>query len=371
MATTRSRPQASLDLNAGYTSEPFQILSPDGTLTRPELAPDLETVERFYREMSRLRHLDDRFIVLARQNKMGTYPPFGGQEGSQVGTVSALEASDYLVPMYRNTGSMVAFGWPIQKAVMYWRAHPEGWRLPDDLNIMPIIIDIAAQYPHAAGIAMAQKLQGLDRVAMTYIGEGGTSQGDFHVGLNWASSMKAPAVFIIENNGWAISVPRAVQSQVDYLVKRAEGYGIPGFLVDGNDVLAVNHIARFAVERARRGDGPSLIENLTYRVRPHTTGDDPKAYRTEDEAKEWMDKRDPLARVRKYMEAQGHWNEDREAAMHAEIETEWQAAIEAADSAPPADPRSLLEYAMVNPTQNLIEQEAILEERIRAMEGGR
>jgi pyruvate dehydrogenase E1 component alpha subunit len=371
VATTRSRPQESLDLNAGFTGEAFQVLAPDGTPTRPELVPELETVERFYREMSRLRHIDDRFIVLARQNKMGTYPPFGGQEASQVGTASALEASDYLVPMYRNTGSAIAFGWPVQMAIMYWRAHPEGWRIPDNLNMMPIIIDIASQYPHAAGIAMAMKLQGKDRVAMTYIGEGGTSQGDFHVGLNWASSMSAPAVFVIENNGWAISVPRAVQSQVDYLVKRAAGYGIPGFLVDGNDVLAVNHIARFAVDRARKGQGPSLIENLTYRVRPHTTGDDPKAYRTEDEAREWTEQRDPLTRVRKYLEGQGHWNDDRETAMHAEIESEWTAALEAADQAPAPDPRALIEFTFVNPTPNVVEQMAILEERISNAEGGR
>lgn len=351
--------------------EPFQILAADGSVTRPDLVPDLETVETFYRHMARARYLDDRFMVLYKQNKMGQYPQFGGQEASQVGSVMALEPGDFVAPMYRNTGALLAFGWPLQKAIMYWRAHPEGWRIPDDLNMLPIIIDIAAQFPHAAGVALGLKLKGEKKVVMTWIGEGGTSQGDFHVGVNFASATGAPAVFVIENNGWAISVPREVQSRVDFLMRRAEGYGIPGHLVDGNDVLAVNHVARQAVERARAGDGPSLIEQLTYRIRPHTTGDDPKAYRTEDVANEWIDKRDPIARVKRFLEDQKHWNDDRETAMRAEIESEFSAALEAADNHPKPDPRALLEYAMAKPTPALARQQEILEARIRAAEASR
>jgi pyruvate dehydrogenase E1 component alpha subunit len=347
-------------------NEPFQILGPDGRVTQPDLVPDLETVEKFYRQMARVRHLDDRFMVLYKQNKMGTYPQFGGQEASQVGSVMALQPGDYLAPMYRNTGAAIAFGWSMQQAIMYWRGHPEGWRIPDELNMLPIIIDIAAQFPHAAGAAMALKLRGQKNVVLSYIGEGGTSQGDFHVGVNWASATGSPAVFIIENNGWAISVPRAVQSRVDYLYRRAEGYGIPGHLVDGNDVLAVNHIATQAVERARNGEGPTLIEQITYRVRPHTTGDDPKAYRTDDETREWTEKRDPIQRVRTFLENEGHWNEDRETAMRAEIESEFAAALEAADAAPPPDPMALMDYQMVKPTRQLEEQREVLQARVRA-----
>jgi pyruvate dehydrogenase E1 component alpha subunit len=349
--------------------KPFQILAPDGKPVREDLIPDLELVESLYRKMAQMRYLDDRFYALAKQARLGTYAQFGGQEASQVGSASTLERSDYLAPMYRSTAAMITHGWPIKNAIMYWRGHPEGWRMPDNLNILPIIISIPGQYVHGAGAALGTKLKGTNQIAMTYIGEGGTSQGDFHIAVNFASATNAPCVFIIENNGWAISVPRAVQSKVDYLMRRAEGYGIPGYLVDGNDVLAVHHTAQKAVDDARAGRGPSLIEQMTYRVRPHTTGDEPKAYRTEDEAHEWIEKRDPISRVKKFLELEKRWNDDREVAMIAEIESEFAEALSAADAAPAPDPRALLEYAMVNPGQNLIAQQAELERRIAAFGG--
>jgi pyruvate dehydrogenase E1 component alpha subunit len=349
----------------GGDLEAFQILAPDGRPVREDLIPDLEIVEHFYRRMSLLRHLDDKFMQLFKSQKLGNYAQFGGQEASQLGSASALEARDYLAPMYRSTGAMIAHGWPLRNAIMYWRGHPEGWRMPDNLNILPIIISIPGQYVHAAGAAMGLKAQGSDAVCMTYIGEGGTSQGDFHIAVNFASATNAPAVFVVENNGWAISVPRAVQSKVDHLVRRSEGYGIPGYLVDGNDVLAVHHVNTLAVADARAGKGPSLIEQMTYRIRPHTTGDEPKAYRTDEEPNFWIEHRDPVKRVKQFLEFEGRWNDDREVAMQAEIESEFQAALDAADQAPAPDPHALLEYAMVNPGQNLIAQQAVLEARIR------
>ncbi|HEX2865364.1 MAG TPA: thiamine pyrophosphate-dependent enzyme [Deinococcales bacterium] len=376
MATTKPRPPAKGKPTpggipaspAGQFETPFQVLSPEGELLRPEYAPDPESIEKLYRQMVRIRYLDDRFIVLSRQNRMGGYPPFGGQEASQVGTVSALEPSDWLVPMYRNTGSGLAFGWSMLSAIQYWRTHPDGWRFPDELHMLPIIIDIASQYPHAAGVGMAMRMQGSDRVAMTYIGEGGTSQGDFHVGLNFASATKANTVFIIENNGWAISVPRKVQTAATVLAPRSAGYGMPGYLVDGNDVLAVNWVAREAVARARRGEGPSLIETITYRVRPHTTNDDPKAYRTEDESKVWSETRDPITRVRRYLEGAGLWNEDREAALHAEVASEFDAALAAADATAAPDPMVVMDNVMGAPTPNVVAQRRALEAAVQALE---
>ncbi len=347
--------------------EMFQILAPDGSVNKPDLVPDMETVEKLYRQMVRVRYFDDRIGVLAKQNKMGTYPQFGGQEASQVGSAMALNSGDYIAPMYRSTGACLAFGWEQRLAIMYWRGHPEGWRIPEHLNMLPIIIDIAAQFPHAAGVAMGLKMQGKPNVAMSWIGEGGTSQGDFHAGVNWAAATDSPAVFVIENNGWAISVPRAVQSKVDHLMRRADGYGIPGYLVDGNDVLAVHHIASKAVADARAGKGPSLIEQMTYRVRPHTTGDDPKAYRTEDEANDYLTNKAPIDRVRKFMSDQKVWDEDREAALKLEVESEFAQALEAADNAPAPDPRALLEYAMVVPAPNLLRQREMLETRMKAV----
>jgi pyruvate dehydrogenase E1 component alpha subunit len=362
------------DIFAGSTLEtqaltPFQILAPDGRPVREDLIPDLDIVEDMYRRMAKMRYLDDKFMVLYKSQKLGNYAQFGGQEASQVGSAMALEKSDFMCPMYRSTAAMITHGWPVQNAIMYWRGHPEGWRLPDDTNILPIIISIPGQYVHASGVALGIQSQNLGSVVMTYIGEGGTSQGDFHAALNFAAARNLPGVFIIENNGWAISVPRKVQSGVDYLMRRAEGYGIPGYLVDGNDVLAVHTVAKKAVEDARAGNGPSLIEHLTYRIRPHTTGDDPKAYRTEDETNEWINNRDPVKRVKAFLEIEKRWNDDREVAMQAEIETEFQAALDAADHAPAPDPRALLEYTMVDPVWQLEEQRQVLEERIR-QEGG-
>ncbi|MFN3265548.1 MAG: thiamine pyrophosphate-dependent enzyme [Deinococcales bacterium] len=355
----------SMPVSAGLT--PFQILAPDGIPVREDLIPDLDVVEEMYRQMSRLRHLDDKFMQLYKSQKLGNYAQFGGQEASQIGSAMALDRKlDFIAPMYRNTAAMITHGWSIKNAIMYWRGHPEGWRLPDSANLLPIIISIPGQIVHAAGAAMALQMQKTGGIAMTYIGEGGTSQGDFHIGVNFAAARKAPAVFVIENNGWAISVPRKVQSSVDYLMRRAEGYGIPGYLVDGNDILAVHTVAKKAVQDARDGKGPSLIEQMTYRIRPHTTGDDPKAYRDENgDPKFWAENRDPIQRVRQFLTNEKRWNEDREVAMMVEISTEFQEALDAADAHAAPDPQALLEYVFVNPPSQLKEQQAILVERIK------
>ncbi len=377
MATSRRTTKRGADIPAGNifagstteTSDikPFQIIAPDGTPVREDLIPDLELVEEMYRQMTRLRHLDDKFMLLYKSNKIGNYAQFGGQEASQIGSAMALDKKlDYICPMYRSTGAMITHGWPVKNAIMYWRGHPEGWRLPDGVNLLPIIISIPGQIVHATGVAMGLQHKKTGGVAMTYIGEGGTSQGDFHTGVNFAAARKSPAVFVIENNGWAISVPRAVQSGVDHLMRRAEGYGIPGYLVDGNDILAVYTTAKKAVDDARAGNGPSLIEQMTYRIRPHTTGDDPKAYRDESgDPKFWAENRDPIQRLKKFLTIEGRWNDDREVAMMAEIETEFQEALDAADAIAAPDPSALLEYVFVNPPSQILEQQEILRKRIQ------
>ncbi len=348
--------------------KPFQILKQDGSPIKTDLIPDQATIERLYRLMVRGRHLDDKFQFLVSANRMGKYAQFAGQEASQICSAATLDAAsgDWLAPMYRSTGAMITFGWPLHLAMLYWRSHPVGWRIPDDLNMMPIIIDISAQFPHAAGVAMGLKMAGKKNVCMTYIGEGGTSQGDTHAGINFAAATGSPAVFVIENNGWAISVPRSVQSKVDYLARRADGYGIPGHVVDGNDALACYVTAKQAVDHARAGNGPSLIENLTYRLRPHTTGDDPKAYRDESITKEWAETKDPIERLRKFMEKEKIWNKDKQAALMLEIETEFDEALAKADATPEPDPYALLENVLAKPTPAILEQQAILHQRIQA-----
>lgn len=350
-------------------SEPFQILAPDGTPVQPELLPkDHSEIIRLYKQMVRIRYFDERAITLNRQGKMGTYPPFGGQEASQVGTAGTLMAQDYVVPMYRNTGSLLAYGWPIHKAILYWRTHPEGWKIPDNLNFFPIDIDIASQFPHATGAALASKLKGEDRVAMSYIGEGGTSQGDFHAGINFAAATGAPAIFVIENNGWAISTPRVVQGPSSgRLSDRAIGYGIPGYHVDGNDLLAVQYITQKAIQDARDGKGPSLIENMTYRIKPHTTTDDPNKYRKdkEDEVRDWTENKDPVKRVYNYLVDHAKlWDAEQEAAWLDAVKAEFESELALADATPAPDPEDLFEHLMGIPTPQLIEQREELRRRL-------
>ena len=201
-----------------------------------------------------------------------------------MGPALALDAGDWLVPSYRETGAALVLGLPIIHAILYWRADPAGWRFPDEVRIMPFYIPIATQLLHAVGVASAGRHLGEDWVALTFIGDGGSSEGDFHEALNFAAVMKAPTVFVVQNNGWAISVPTEKQMNNTRIVDRAPGYGIPGVRVDGNDLVAMWHVAREAVDRARAGEGPTLIEAVTYRLAPHTTSDDPGRYRGEREA---------------------------------------------------------------------------------------
>ena len=236
----------------------LSVLSPSGELLRPDLVPDEDTLLKLYVGMRRARIFDDRAMVLQRQGKLGVYPCFGGMEATQVGAALALEDGDWVLPTYRGSALAMLRGLPLDKLLLCWRGHPAGYEVSRDLHLLPFYIPIANQIPHTAGIALSEKRRGTGRVAMAFIGDGGTSEGDFHVGVNFAGAFGAPAIFVIENNGWAISTPTRVQTAAKNLASRAEGYGMPGVRVDGNDVLAMYHVTRDAAARARRGEGPSL-----------------------------------------------------------------------------------------------------------------
>ncbi|HWG85456.1 MAG TPA: pyruvate dehydrogenase (acetyl-transferring) E1 component subunit alpha [Deinococcales bacterium] len=344
---------------------PLQVLRPDGSVAREDLVPrDDALLIRLYRHMRRARHFDERAVVLQRQGKLGVFPPYGGQEAAQVGSALALEAGDWLAPSYRETAAALAFGLPLARAILYWRTSPHGFAMDPGLNLLPFYVPIATQLPHVAGIALASKLRGDGKVAMGYIGDGGTSEGDFHTGVNFAGAYRAPAVFVIQNNGWAISVPTSTQTAAECLADRAVGYGIPGVRVDGNDVLAVHHVTREAVARARSAGGPTLIEAVTYRVRPHTTSDDTSRYRTEDEAVAWRDQRDPVGRMRSFLAERGLWDEERENALAAELEQELQAALAEADAAQEPEPWEILDQVFDEPTFLLREQMAELRREV-------
>lgn len=295
-----------------------------------------------YRALCRARTFDERVLVLQRQGRLGVFPPFRGQEAAQVGVALALRKNDWLVPSYRETAAAITFGMPLAKLILSWRADPAGWRIPDDVNMIQFYIPIATQIPQAAGIAHAERLKGSENVVAAFIGDGGTSEGDFHEGLNFASVFDAPVIFTVQNNGWAISVPTAKQMKVTQVALKAQGYGIPGMVVDGNDLVAVWTVAKEAVARARRGEGPTLIEAVTYRIAPHTSSDDPSRYRTEEETALW-ERRDPLRRMRGLLEHLGLWSEDQEQALRAELGAEFEAAVEEADRAPEPKPWEIVE----------------------------
>ncbi|WP_431308156.1 pyruvate dehydrogenase (acetyl-transferring) E1 component subunit alpha [Deinococcus arenicola] len=341
----------------------FQLIAPDGTPTGAGELPDSETRLRLYREMRRARHFDERGWVLYRQGRLGVFPPFGGMEASQVGTAAALTADDWLFPTYRDTGAALTLGLPIARALAYWRTSPHGWAMPENLKVLPFYIPIATQYPHAVGAALAEKRKGTKNVAMAYIGDGGSSEGDFHEALNFAGALEAPCVFILQNNGWAISVPTRSQTKATNLSKRAEGYGIPGVRVDGNDVLATYHVTKEAVERARRGEGPTLIETVTYRIKPHTVADDPSRYRTDADNEGW-DAKDPVLRLQTHLMNEGLLTAESEAALLKDVADEFEAALKEADAYPDPEPAEILDHVFAEPTPQLRRQrEQILSEQ--------
>ena len=342
----------------------FCILDADGTPRQPTLIPqDPSTLLRMYRAMRRTRIFDERALVLQRQGRLGVYPLFGGMEATQVGAVLALNTPhDWLAPTYRGTGCALAYGLPMHKVILSWRAHQGGSRLDPASHLLPFYTPIANQLPHATGIALAEKRlaarEGREpRVVLASVGDGGTSEGDFHVGLNFAAVFKVPAIFVIENNGWAISTPTSSQTAAATLASRGEGYGMPAVRVDGNDLLAVHHVTAEAVARARRGEGPTLIEAVTYRVLPHTSSDDPARYRDSAEADEWREKRDPGLRLRTYLTGRGLWSDAQEETMVSEVDAELQSELELADAAPGIEPWELLEHVFETPTPEMREQQ--------------
>lgn len=354
-----SKTKAPKTVPAASSDDPFQLITPEGTVSQPERLPDVPTRLKLYRLMRRARHFDERAWVLYRTGRMGVFPPYGGMEASQVGTAAALTHADWLFPTYRDTGAALTYGLPLEQTIAYWRTSPHGWAMPQHLKILPFYIPIATQYPQAVGAALAEKRQGTRNVAMAYIGDGGSSEGDFHEALNFAGALNAPCVFILQNNGWAISVPTRTQTRATNLSLRAQGYGIPGVRVDGNDVLATYQVTLEAVNRARNGEGPTLIETVTYRVKPHTVADDPSRYRSDTDTAGW-DAKDPVRRLRTHLLSEGHLSEEGDAEITREIEAEFEAALQVADRFPEPTPAEIVDHVFAEPTPQLVRQRAQL-----------
>jgi len=314
----------------------FQILDEDGKVVNEEAMPELsdDELKELMTRMVYTRILDQRSIALNRQGRLGFYAPTAGQEASQLGTQFALEKDDFILPGYRDVPQLIWHGLPLYKAFLFSRGHYVGNQMPEGVNAFSPQIIIGAQYVQAAGVALGMKKRNKNAVAITYTGDGGTSQGDFYEGINFAGAYKAPAIFVVQNNLFAISTPVEKQTAAKTLAQKAVAAGIEGIQVDGMDVLAVYAATKEARERAVRGEGPTLIETLTYRYGPHTmAGDDPTRYRTKDLDSEW-EKKDPLVRFRKFLEAKGLWSEEEENKVIEQAKEDVKAAIKEADNVP-------------------------------------
>jgi pyruvate dehydrogenase E1 component alpha subunit len=308
---------------------------------------DSELLE-LYRRMVLLRVFDERALVYHRQGRIGTYAIAWNHEAIQAGATFALGEDDWIFPSYRESPIGLVRGMPPATILQWWRGHPSGWWNPLDWNVASICVPIATHVPHAAGLAWGKKLKGDPGVAMVFFGDGATSEGAFHEGANFAAVMQAPLVLICNNNGWAISTPLSAQTHAETLADKAVGYGMPGVRVDGLDVLAVYEAAREAVERARAGGGPTLIEAVHYRAAPHATADDPRAYidieRVEEERKH-----ECVGRFERYLLEAGVLDDGLVAQARTDAEDAMRTGIAEAEAEPPPDPALLYEHAYADP----------------------
>ncbi|WP_100011099.1 pyruvate dehydrogenase (acetyl-transferring) E1 component subunit alpha [Lentibacillus sediminis] len=338
--------------------EMFQILNEEGKIVNEDDMPDLsdEELKELMRRMVYTRVLDQRSIALNRQGRLGFYAPTAGQEASQLGSQFALEKEDFLLPAYRDVPQLIWQGLPLYQAFLFSKGHFHGNQFPEGMDALSPQIIIGAQYVQTAGVALGIKKRGKKAVAVTYTGDGGTSQGDFYEGINFAGAYNAPAIFFVQNNYFAISVPVEKQSAAKTLAQKSVAAGIEGIQVDGMDVLAVYAVTKNARERAINGDGPMLIETLTYRYGPHTmSGDDPTRYRTDDLNDEW-EKKDPLVRFRTFLESKDLWSEEEENKVIEEAKEDIKKAIKEADKYPKQTVTDLINNMYDELPPNLQEQ---------------
>ena len=320
-----------------------------------------ETARTLYRDMVRARRFDERALALQRRGWMSGYPPYEGQEASQVGAANALRKSDWLFPTYRSNGMQIARGVPMSDVLLFRRGHAE-YHSDHDLPVFPQAVPIATQIPHAVGAGMAADYRGDDCAVLCYLGDGATSESDFHEGLNFAGVFDTPTVFLCENNNWAISLPRRKQTASDTIAQKADAYGFDGVQVDGNDPLAVYQTVGVALERVRDGD-PVLVESLTYRQGAHTTSDDPERYRdVEADLPEWRT-RDPIDRYEEYLRKQDAIDEAFVAEVEDDTAAELDRVIEAAEAAAEADPADVFDHVYAELPDDLRAQKTAVLQR--------
>lgn len=297
----------------------LQILHENGNADTT-LLPNLSDndIKKIFETFILVRQFDQRALQLHAEGRLGTYASILGQEAAQIGSAYALEKSDWVFPSFREMGVYITLGYPIWMLYQYWAGDERGMRTPEDLNIFPVSVPVGTHPPHAVGAAFAAKIKGHKTATVAYFGDGGSSKGDFHESMNIAGVHKLQVVFLCQNNQWAISVPRERQTAAKTIAQKAYAYGFEGIQVDGNDVFAVYKATKDALTKARAGNGPTLIECFTYRMGDHTTADDASRYRLKEDVEKWKAK-DPLLRLKLYMERKGLWTQQYEDEMKKRV----------------------------------------------------
>ena len=320
---------------------------------KPKISEDV--LREMYKYLILTRTFDDKALKLQRQGRLGTYAPMRGQEAGQIGSAFALAKDDWIFPAFRENGVYMIKGVSADMLFRYWAGDERGMQIPKGINILPVSITVGAHLPHAAGAAMGFNYLKQKNVAVVYFGDGATSEGDFHEALNFAGVFKAPCIFICQNNQWAISLPVKEQTASQTIAQKAIAYGIAGIQVDGNDVFAVYKATMDAVARARNGLGATLIECFTYRLADHTTSDDAKKYRSEDEVRSW-ELKDPILRFEKYLVSKNVINPVIIGKVKAEAEQQIERAVKMAESAKPQPPTEMFDYLYSDMTDEMKEQ---------------
>ncbi|MCS3471364.1 pyruvate dehydrogenase E1 component alpha subunit [Pseudomonas sp. JUb42] len=350
-----------------------RYLTPEGQLNTslPAWADDFNLLTRLYRQMVLTRLFDQKAVALQRTGRIGTYAPTLGQEAIGVAIGSLMRSEDVLIPYYRDTAVQLMRGVRMEEILLYWGGDERGsdYAEPAVAQDFPLCVPIATQALHACGVASAFKIRGEHRVAVTTCGDGATSKGDFLEALNVAGAWQLPIVFVINNNQWAISVPRRIQCGAPTLAQKAVGAGFHGEQIDGNDIIAVYDRMQVALERTRQGKGPVLLECLSYRLGDHTTADDATRYRPADEVKQaWQE--EPIKRLQAFLASQGVWDEGREQALISECQGLVQQAVSAFDNAGSQSPESVMDHVYAQWPAALAEQREWFLERAQRRAGG-
>jgi pyruvate dehydrogenase E1 component alpha subunit len=319
-----------------------------------DLIPD-EDVIRLYEHLVTCRELDEIAFKLQRSGRMGTYPQNKGQEATSLGAAYALRKEDWMVTCYRENTGLYWHGLPMEYVLLHWMGDERGNEIPEGVRCTPLAIPIGTQMLHAAGLAWAAKYRGEDHIAVTFFGDGASSEGDFHEAANFAANLDLPVVFVCQNNRWAISVPSTIQCSAPTIAQRGVAYGMECVQVDGNDLFAMVKVIRDAARRAREDNRPTFIEAVTYRLGDHTTADDARRYRNAEELEQWK-LRDPLIRLRGYLDSKKLWDQGKQDALQKRADEIVSGVVHRAESIAASDMGDIFDHTFAKTPDDLIVQ---------------